>query len=899
MAAEPLVSCIMPTHNRRRFVAQAIAYFERQDYPFRELIVVDDGDDAIGDLVPVDDRFRYVRIAEHMPLGRKRNLACEQSRGEIICHWDDDDWYARDRVRRQVDGLLRSGCEVCGVPEILHYRLHAGEAWLYSSLPGERRWVGGGTLVYHRSAWEHDPFPDVHVGEDAAFMWQLEPDRVHALPESTDLYVALLHDRNTASKNLADRRWTRRPLDEVSRLLTGDRAFYAALRNGGVTPPQARPASAIKVAAPFLTYDGYGSMAEYLVLGLERAGAQVDALPLGLDREGLTPELLSLLDRSSSPRRAAAVVYFSWPSLRMRPFASEPDLFVNTMWESSQLPAGWAGALNRARAVIVPTPFVAQVCRDSGVEVPLEVIPEGVDPAVYRYEERPARETFTTLVVATVVERKHTREAIAAWKLASGDDPLARLVIKARFHYRNYRPDDPRIRLVDADEKTRGIAHWYREADVLLALGNEGFGLPLVEGMATGLPVIALDSEGQSDTCSQARDLLLAVAPGAWQRCDDPPFGLAGVRGVPDVKVVADRLRWVAAHRDEVREMGRAAAAWARTERDVWKKGPAVLSVIEQGIRSPRSLRSWRLLWTPQLGRPCGVAEHTRDLSLAARAVTATATPDDLRGVRLLHAQHEPSLVDDRELMRIARRARSEGVPMVVTEHAIRPGPAPPWEREVSALVATTQAGALALRSRSPAPRVEHIPLACPPWRPQRREAGGRVIGVFGFLERHKGFEHVLAASAAVDAAEVVVYSHPKRSGSARATSAWPEAACDVPVRWEQEFLATDEIVRRLSAEADVLVYWYDETGLLTASGAVLVGLATGVPVLTSATQWFRDVRDATYQPDELVAGIGRLLEDEDLRRDIAAGARAHCEAHSWKRIALRHEALWRSLESA
>ena len=63
-------------------------------------------------------------------------------------------------------------------------------------------------------------------------------------------------------------------------------------------------------------------------------------------------------------------------------------------------------------------------------------------------------------------------------------------------------------------EPTRGIAHWYARADVLLALGNEGFGLPLVEAMATGLPVIALDSEGQSDVCADAGGLVMPVVPG-------------------------------------------------------------------------------------------------------------------------------------------------------------------------------------------------------------------------------------------------------------------------------------------------------------------------------------------------------------------------------------------------
>src|SRR5690349_11912252 len=106
MAARSLVSCTMPTRNRRRFVSQAISYFLRQDYRPRELIVVDDGEDAVGDLVPSDDQVRYVRLEQRLSLGAKRNLACGLARGELIAHWDDDDWSAPHRLSAQVEQLL-------------------------------------------------------------------------------------------------------------------------------------------------------------------------------------------------------------------------------------------------------------------------------------------------------------------------------------------------------------------------------------------------------------------------------------------------------------------------------------------------------------------------------------------------------------------------------------------------------------------------------------------------------------------------------------------------------------------------------------------------------------------------------------------------------------------------
>ena len=57
-----LVTCIMPTRNRRRFVPHAIECFLAQDYPHLELLVADDGEDAIADLLPADPRVRYLRM---------------------------------------------------------------------------------------------------------------------------------------------------------------------------------------------------------------------------------------------------------------------------------------------------------------------------------------------------------------------------------------------------------------------------------------------------------------------------------------------------------------------------------------------------------------------------------------------------------------------------------------------------------------------------------------------------------------------------------------------------------------------------------------------------------------------------------------------------------------------
>ncbi len=121
----------MPTYNRRRFVPQAITYFLRQDYPSRELIIVDDGTEPVGDLVPDDASIRYLYREGRLTVGAKRNLACEAAKGEIIVHWDDDDWLADWRLSYQVESLLREEADVCGLDKLLFYSPASDRAWQY------------------------------------------------------------------------------------------------------------------------------------------------------------------------------------------------------------------------------------------------------------------------------------------------------------------------------------------------------------------------------------------------------------------------------------------------------------------------------------------------------------------------------------------------------------------------------------------------------------------------------------------------------------------------------------------------------------------------------------------------------------------------------------------------
>ena len=222
-----LVSCIMPTCDRRRFVPAAIEYFLRQDYPESELIVVDDGADPVADLMPADSRVRYVRLPARATVGAKRNIACEHARGPIIAHWDDDDWHAPHRLRYQVEALERAGMDICGIRTLLFFDLQTGRGWKYIYPPHLQSWLSGSTLCYTRAFWAAHRFENINVSEDARLVWRARRERVLVLPD-IDFHVGMIHPANISPKATHGSYWSAIDTAEIRRVIGVDWERYAA-----------------------------------------------------------------------------------------------------------------------------------------------------------------------------------------------------------------------------------------------------------------------------------------------------------------------------------------------------------------------------------------------------------------------------------------------------------------------------------------------------------------------------------------------------------------------------------------------------------------------------------------------------------------------------------------------
>jgi glycosyltransferase involved in cell wall biosynthesis len=198
----PLVTCIMPTRDRPGFAALAIRCFERQDYPSKELIIIDDGREPLDPALLADARIRYIRLTEPASIGAKRDQGCREAQGSILLQWDDDDWHGPGRIRRQVEPLLAGQADITGLCDSLVLDVARWEFWQPSAESFRRLSFSGvhaGTLAFHRIVCDrYTCYPHVSLGEDVGFLRPalLAGCRLAAVRAERD-FVIVRHGGNT------------------------------------------------------------------------------------------------------------------------------------------------------------------------------------------------------------------------------------------------------------------------------------------------------------------------------------------------------------------------------------------------------------------------------------------------------------------------------------------------------------------------------------------------------------------------------------------------------------------------------------------------------------------------------------------------------------------------------
>jgi hypothetical protein len=249
-----------------------------------------------------------------------------------------------------------------------------------------------------------------------------------------------------------------------------------------------------------------------------------------------------------------------------------------SMLEVTGLPLEWVRQANLMDEVWVPSQFNKDTFQESGVKVPIYIIPLGIDPAYFSptiYSNK-LKNTFTFLSNFEWGERKAPEVLLRAFSDEFSTAESVALVCKVNnfdgsvnVHREidNLRLRKNGGRIVIAENailQSYDLGALYASADCfVLPTRGEGWGMPILEAMACGLPVIATNWSAQTDFMkgSNAYPLEVESLIPATAKC---PYYEGFKWAQPSYEHLRYLMRWVFENQQEASAKGLKAASEVR-----------------------------------------------------------------------------------------------------------------------------------------------------------------------------------------------------------------------------------------------------------------------------------------------------------------------------------------------
>lgn len=252
---------------------------------------------------------------------------------------------------------------------------------------------------------------------------------------------------------------------------------------------------------------------------------------------------------------------------------------IDILTNESQRHPEWAGTISNlnfpdwyrerlerepaaADRCIAASGFTRKSLLDAGVSAgAIDVLPLGVDVDQFHFRRRSVSGPLKVLFVGGIGQRKGIKYLLEAVKQLNSPEIELKLLGPLPADQTPLRSWSSYFEYLGRTDQT-GVVDQMHQADVLvLPSVFEGFGLVIVEAMATGMPVI-------TSTHSCGPEVIVEGQHGFVLRPDD-------------VEGLAEKLAWCADHRDAVVEMG--VAASRRADEYSWSAHADRLRILIDG----------------------------------------------------------------------------------------------------------------------------------------------------------------------------------------------------------------------------------------------------------------------------------------------------------------------------
>jgi len=211
---EVLVSGLCVTANRPAFLERAVEWWQAQEWPRKELVVVDGSAPGKRLNLAAARGVKHIVLDPDQDMGAKHNRALAEAQGDVLAYVDDDDWFSPRRLVKQLEPIALGKATITGIPrDLVAYT--PGGRFVRFRAPKDRGpvkgWVGNalgldlrfqfhdGSAVFHRRVLRHGvQHPPMRMGQKVVFLNGLiEAGEKWAAVPNDGLFVYVRHSDNT------------------------------------------------------------------------------------------------------------------------------------------------------------------------------------------------------------------------------------------------------------------------------------------------------------------------------------------------------------------------------------------------------------------------------------------------------------------------------------------------------------------------------------------------------------------------------------------------------------------------------------------------------------------------------------------------------------------------------
>ncbi|MEK4511341.1 glycosyltransferase family 4 protein [Paenibacillus sp. FSL K6-2524] len=236
----------------------------------------------------------------------------------------------------------------------------------------------------------------------------------------------------------------------------------------------------------------------------------------------------------TSKKQKVLIYHYSPNTLNIRKEREQfKTIIINTVWETTRIPSRWIKPINQVDAVCVPSLQNKQAMRNSGIRIPVYIVPHGVNARKFtpRMKKQPSKKTNDKFVFISIFGFQHRKnpEALlkAYWEEFTATDNVLLIIktngyasyenerwirnrIQAYKDRLNIRKNTAPIQIIAQHLNSNSLRSIYAQGHAfVLPTRGEGVGLPFLESLASGVPVITTGGGGHMDFLTSNNSFLV------------------------------------------------------------------------------------------------------------------------------------------------------------------------------------------------------------------------------------------------------------------------------------------------------------------------------------------------------------------------------------------------------